>query len=159
MSSQWGTTGGNLTDFIWQYISQTATLYNWILKIETETKFATLLLKERKNWTPLVLEIELHHEWIYKFSFESPTGGNPTLILPTLPIQKVPKKGFKNSSKMQLLFWTTFLGLECFYEHSKSKRSNQKTKHILIFVIKNIELQRQRREMKQLDIIESTLEP
>ena len=77
MSSQWGTTGGNLTDFIWQYISQTATLYNWILKIETETKFATLLLKERKNWT-------LSQYWKlnfiineYKnFSFESPMGNN-----------------------------------------------------------------------------------
>ena len=68
MSSQWGTTGGNLTDFIWQYISQTATLYNWILKIETETKFATLLLKKKGktehslsigNWTSLRMNIQI----------------------------------------------------------------------------------------------------
>ena len=116
MSSQWGTTGGNLTDFIWQYISQTATLYNWILKIETETKFATLLLKERKNWTPLVLKIELHHEWIYKLSFESPTGGNPTLILPTLSIQNVPKKASKILQKCNFYFKML---LKCFEIDSK----------------------------------------
>ena len=68
MSSQWKMTGGNLTDFIWQYISQTATLYNWILKIETETKFATLLLKKKgktehslsiKNWTSLRINTQI----------------------------------------------------------------------------------------------------
>ena len=42
-------TGGNLTDFIWKYISQTATLYKLITKFEMETKFATLFLNDRKK--------------------------------------------------------------------------------------------------------------
>ena len=123
MSSQWGTTGGNLTDFIWQYISQTATLYNWILKIETETKFATLLLKRKEKLNTLsVLRIELHYEWIYKFSFESPTGGNPTLILPTLPIQKVPKKASKFLQKCNFYFEQLFSDLNVSTDIPTAKR-------------------------------------
>ena len=85
-------------------------------KIKTETKFATLLLKERKNWTLSVLEIELHYKWIYKFSFESPTGGNPTPVLPTLSIQNVPKKGFKILQKCNFYFKML---LKCFEIDSK----------------------------------------
>ena len=35
----------------------------------------------------------------------------------------------------KLRFWTTFLGLECFYRHSDSKTSNQKTKYILFLLL------------------------
>ena len=58
---------------------------------------------DRRKFNP-VLKIDLHYEWIYKFSFESPTGGNPTLILPTLPIQKVPKKASKILQKCNSYF-------------------------------------------------------
>ena len=63
---------------------------------------------DRRKFNP-VLKIDLHYEWIYKFSFESPTGGEPnsnstTGKTNTLYLKMLPKKGFKNSSKMQLLF-------------------------------------------------------
>ena len=42
-----------------------------------ETKFAILFLNYRKKLNVLsVLEIELHYEWIYIFSFESPMGND-----------------------------------------------------------------------------------
>ena len=42
---------------------------------------------------------------------------------------------FLNCNFGTLRFWTTFLGLECFYRHSNSKTSNQKTKHILVLLL------------------------
>ena len=41
---------------------------------------------------------------------------------------------FLNCNFGTLRFWTTLLGLECFYGHSNSKMSNQKNKHILILL-------------------------
>ena len=43
---------------------------------------------------------------------------------------------FLNCNFGTLRFWITFLGLECFYGHSNSKMSNQKTKHILILLLR-----------------------
>ena len=43
---------------------------------------------------------------------------------------------FLNCNFGTLRFWTTFLGLECFYGHSNSKMSNQKTKHILFLLLR-----------------------
>ena len=118
------------------YLSKTATLYNWILKIETETKFATLLLKRKEklnslsigNWTSSRMNIQIFL-WVSN-------GREPNSNSTNTSYSKGSQKGFKNSSKMQLLFWTTFLGLECFYGHSNSKMSNQKTKHILILLLR-----------------------
>ena len=50
---------------------------------------------DRRKFNP-VLKMDLHYEWIYKFSFESPTGGNPTLIL---PLEKTKHFLFKNAPK------------------------------------------------------------
>ena len=40
-----------------------------------------------------------------------------------------------NCNSGTLRSWTTFLGLECFYRHSNSKTSNQKTKYILFLLL------------------------
>ena len=86
-----------------------------------------------------VLEIELHHEWIYKFSFESPTGGNPTLILPTLPIQKVPKKASKILQKCNSYFEQLFLDLNVSTDIPTAKRIIRNQIYF-VFVIRNIGL-------------------
>ena len=68
-----------------------------------------------------VLKIDLHYEWIYKFSFESPTGGEPnsnstTGKTNTLYLKMLPKKASKILQKCNFYFK---LLLKCFEIGSK----------------------------------------
>ena len=122
MSSQWKMTGGNLTDFIWQYISQTATLYNWILKIETETKFATLLLKKKgktehslsiKNWTSLRMNIQI---FLWVSNGGEPNSNSTTGKTKHFLFKNAPKKASKILQKCNFYFKML---LKCFEIDSK----------------------------------------
>ena len=120
------------------------TLNNFFLGLEYSCKYTHNKMSNQENWRCFILAIRnngLQYEdgkWNSWVVLNQLWNCNLQQHFGHYEYWTVTQKwiNFLNCNFGTLRFWTTFLGLECFYGHSNSKMSNQKTKHILILLLR-----------------------